>query len=307
MGNAYMAADLRVPTLMDVWLDYKRTRKLKPATEADYIKRLRQLSDWWETPINEISKGLICDRHQTLTERSPSHANLVFKVLRALMTYAEIKYEDREGAPLLKSNPVKSLSSLRAWNKIKRRKTIIGKHQMKAWFEAVYSLENVVVRDFLLTLLLTGLRRQEAALLTWDRIDLIGRRILIPDTKNGDDHELPIPNYLYRVLSERNLGKRSSNPYVFPGRVAGKSLCNSNKSYQHVIERSGVQFCLHDLRRGFATTARSAGIDKDYIKRLLNHKSQDVTDGYIIMSVEDLRKPMQLIEDCILEAAGLGF
>jgi integrase len=59
---------------------------------------------------------------------------------------------------------------------------------------------------------------------------------------------------------------------------------------------------LHDLRRTFATYADSLEIKHTSIKRLMNHKSNDVTSThYIHQSTETLRKPMQLITDYILE------
>ena len=41
------------------------------------------------------------------------------------------------------------------------------------------------------------------------------------------------------------------------------------------------------------------------IKKLLNHSEDDVTAGYIQFETEILRKPMQAIEDFILNLAGV--
>lgn len=68
-----------------------------------------------------------------------------------------------------------------------------------------------------------------------------------------------------------------------------------------VIETSGVQFILHDLRRTFITIAESLDISAYALKRLINHKmNNDVTAGYIVSDAERLRKPMQLITDHLL-------
>jgi integrase len=40
-------------------------------------------------------------------------------------------------------------------------------------------------------------------------------------------------------------------------------------------------FRCHDLRRTFATRASEVGIDYLMVKRLLNHKSNDITSQYI--------------------------
>lgn len=69
-----------------------------------------------------------------------------------------------------------------------------------------------------------------------------------------------------------------------------------------VTKSSGVHFTIHDLRRTFITIAESLDIPAYALKRLMNHKmSNDVTAGYIIVDVERLRKPMQLITDYILK------
>lgn len=68
------------------------------------------------------------------------------------------------------------------------------------------------------------------------------------------------------------------------------------------IEDSNVQFTVHDLRRTFITIAESLDIPAYALKRLLNHKmSSDVTAGYIMLDVERLRKPMQMITDHLLQ------
>jgi hypothetical protein len=42
------------------------------------------------------------------------------------------------------------------------------------------------------------------------------------------------------------------------------------------------------------------------VKRLLNHKSADVTAGYIQHDIENLREAMQAVTDYILKCAGVA-
>ena len=49
------------------------------------------------------------------------------------------------------------------WYKEKRRRTYIKPYELKAWWGAVYDLENDTYRDLLLLLLFTGLRQSEGA------------------------------------------------------------------------------------------------------------------------------------------------
>ena len=59
---------------------------------------------------------------------------------------------------------------------------------------------------------------------------------------------------------------------------------------------TGIKFRCHDLRRTFITIAESLDIPHYALKALLNHSmGNDVTGGYVVMSVDRLREPMQRV------------
>ena len=73
-----------------------------------------------------------------------------------------------------------------------------------------------------------------------------------------------------------------------------------------VSEASGVDFSLHDLRRTFITVAESLDIPAYALKRLLNHRTDgDVTGGYIVMSADRLRAPVERVAAKIQELSKL--
>jgi integrase len=93
----------------------------------------------------------------------------------------------------------------------------------------------------------------------------------------------------------------SNTNYVFPDPGKEGYIIEPRKQMAKVIEATGIQFTVHDLRRTFITIAESLDIPAYALKRLLNHKMNgDVTAGYIILDVERLRRPMQMISDYIL-------
>lgn len=156
-----------------------------------------------------------------------------------------------------------------------------------------------IVADYLLLLLFTGLRRQEAATLQWDHINLLDRTLTIPDPKNHEPLTLPLSDFVHGLLSERKT--KAVNEYVFPGTGAQGYLIEPRRHIERVTEACGVSFSLHDMRRTYITVADSLDISAYAIKRLVNHKmSRDVTAGYIISDVERLRRPMQQITDYLV-------
>jgi integrase len=68
----------------------------------------------------------------------------------------------------------------------------------------------------------------------------------------------------------------------------------------------GLTFMLHDLRRTFITIAESLDISYAALKRLLNHSDgNDVTGGYLQITTDRLRDPMERISTKLMELMGI--
>jgi integrase len=116
--------------------------------------------------------------------------------------------------------------------------------------------------------------------LEWSNLDLKRRCIRIANPKGGPTRsfDLILSRAMIRCLwRARRIGRRlfpaNAQRWVFAGplgHIRGDSLT-----------RDGLIAANHDLRRTYASLGRAAGIPKDSIGRLLNHKGGDVTDHYI--------------------------
>ncbi|MBC8553748.1 MAG: integrase family protein [Candidatus Brocadiales bacterium] len=297
--------------LGQVFEDYIRSRgtNLKDNTKKNYIGAFNSyLNNWSNKPLIEITRDMVEKKHRAITKQSPTRANTVMRHLRAYFNYAMGEYEDSSGNPIFIHNPVSRLSHVKAWNREKRKQSIIKTYDLKKWFDAVIELPqhqlnnkkpntSEVCRDLFLFILFTGLRRREASTLMWSNIDFKDHSLTIEDTKNHETHSLPLTPFLLEVLERR----KSDSPYIFQGTTLDKPLNDPKKQLDKVRKISGVYFNLHDLRRTFITIAESLDINTYALKQLLNHKDQrDVTGSYIIADVERLREPMNKISDYIL-------
>jgi len=309
------AARARNITLEQCFEDYKKARKsLKERTLYDYGRCLNVAFERWKgKPLVEITKDMVQRKHAELGEtRGQAYANLSMRFLRALFNFAIGQYEDANGRALILENPVRRLSQTRSWYRVKPRTRVIKAHELKPWLRAVMKLKNdsrsdqrEVFRDYLLFILFTGLRREEAARLKWEYVDFKARTFKVVDTKNRDDHELPMTDYLYELLRRRQLAA-GENAFVFHGPGEAGYIIEPRDSVRQIAEASGVAFTIHDLRRTFITIGEGVEIAPYALKRLVNHRmSGDVTAGYISRDVNRLREPLQKIGDYILIKSGV--
>lgn len=358
-------------TLEDALKDYLAKRKLKPSTVTLYKQLFTlHLADWLNKSASEITATMVNQRHTEIATgkrqrtklkkevnadaqtgkkavkkvepaqqiRREASADGVMRVLRAVLNYT---FADDEEAGIVRVNPVRTLSRKKAWFKVDRRRTLIKNSELLTWYKAVNGLDNAIMRDYLLFLIFTGLRRQEAATLKWKQVDFEEGCFTIVDTKNKQPHVLPLSDYLHKMLKGRQDGlklefeaaqealadaekksatltkkqmqaarnrfalaeSRLASSYVFPGEGATGYIVEPKRAIDAVTAVTGITFSCHDLRRTFATLAESLDLSSYTVKALLNHKQQigDVTGGYIILNVDRLREPMQKITNALKE------
>ena len=305
--------NLKGVTLKQTMNDYitSRNKNLKDKTISDYwILFNKLLTEWHDKELKSITRDMVEKKHITIGLTSIYRANATMRLLRALYNYAIGAYEDSKGEPTITSNPVQRISHNKAWYREKSRSNIIQPNDLKRWYSAVKELphnkiNNIrvnisdTVSDYLVFILLTGLRQSEASSLLWVDVDFNNEMFTVRDTKNHTDHTLPLTSPLLDLLNKR--GVNSISDFVFPGNNNLKALVNPYKQIKLVREDSGVYFTMHDLRRTFATVADSLDIQHHIIKRLMNHINNDVTiKHYVQPSIERLREPMNRISDYIM-------
>jgi integrase len=290
-------------TLQEVLDHYISVRSLRPNSRRTYLYILpRCLGDWMELPVTSISREMVEQRHHDLRKPTrqgtsgEAQANTVMRILGTLLNFAAANYEI-DGKPIILVNPIKRLSNNRQWYQDRRRQTVIPDHKLVDWYNAVMSLRHAKVRDYLLLLLLTGLRRNEAASLEWRDIDFQARVLTIRAelSKNKKEHRLPLSTFLEELLKQRYVENGSSD-YVFPGRGGKGHIVDSDHVIRGVAKDADCPFMIHDLRRTFLTMAERLGFSYVILKKLANHSGKnDTTFGYIVVDIERLREPTERI------------
>ena len=165
---------------------------------------------------------------------------------------------------------------------------------MPAWRSAVDKLPERQ-RDYLLLIAMTGLRRNECYGIRRQHIDLTNRLLLIPETKNGKPHTLPITPMMESILVRRCCSL-NDHDLLFAG-----------VTVEHVAEmasRAGApKFMLHDLRKMLATMGERLAIGDAALRRILNHtaKRADVLHRhYVDLNANDIRASLEEIQTALI-------
>lgn len=150
-----------------------------------------------------------------------------------------------------------------------------------------------------------GLRISEALSLKCEDINLIDGFIIIHETKNGEERQLPLSESLKNVLIQYyNYCCINANgqEYFFKKRNGDK--CSSNtiyKKFREILYRAEISHGgkgygprLHDVRHTFSVHSLAnmaeQGLDLYYclplLSKFLGHKSLSATDSYVRLTAE---------------------
>ena len=272
---------------------YLSSRTLRPRTAASYRDAVeRQLKDWIDLPLSEITPTMVLDRHADLTKANgKAVADGTMRVLRAIYNGAAYLSTDRSLPP----NPVRLKGS---WNKPPPRKGHVRADDLGRFHKTVLELVSPVGRDLILFLLFTGFRRREATTLRWKDVDLDKKviRLAAAATKSKRMLELPMSDLVSDLLEKRRAVGDAG--WVFPANARSGHVEEPRHFLEQVAKATGIEVSVHDLRRTFVSVAESTEMSVYALKALVNHSlGGDVTAGYVQHSVERLRVPAQRVAD----------
>jgi integrase len=290
-------------TVQQIFDKYKSIKKLKDSTVYNYqISLDTYLRDWKDRPIRSITGLMVIAKHAEATKKSPARADAVMRVFRALCNFAIDMYDDK----VMTIDPCRKLSVVDTWNRVGRKKTFLPAGKLKAWFNAVQSLGSDRARDTSMMLLFTGARLNEVCKLRWKDVDLEEGTVHFRDTKTGE-LLVPLCKRMLEMLKERKKTVTELSGYIFPGDELGTHYSGPRGSLQAVEEISGVHITPHDLRRTFLSYCEVLKVPVFTQKRLVSHAlPQDVTEGYVQFTMEDLRDEVERVSSYIQLHAGIA-
>lgn len=255
-----------------------------------YAKVLRDFLSWrGDRPMN---KALVNEYRQTLTG-SAARINLIMSAIRKLAAEAaDYGLLDQQTANGIKAAPGVKAHGERAglWLTKQQAQEMLTAPQLHDQ-EGKASMKAYRDRALLAAMIGAGLRRSEAAALTFDHIQQRDSRWVIVDIIGKGNHvrSIPIASWVkvaideWATLAGLQAG-RVFRPVHKGGHITGDSM--TPQAIRDIIKQYGEQIGLpelaaHDLRRTHAKLAHKGGAGVDQIQLSLGHKSLRTTERYL--------------------------
>ena len=256
------------------------------------------LADWLDRPLAGIARTEVRERHKKIGKKNgPYMANAVFRNFRAVYNDAVAQYDGLPG------NPCASLRN--RWFKEQRRQEPV--QDLRDWWLTVMQL-TPVRRSYQLFVLLTGLRRSDAATVRWEDVNFDTGTLHRPNPKGGAEKAFTIP--LSRVTLGLLQHRKRQNPILFPDSpwvfpAESKSGHIEEPKEQRQLNGKKVAHLPspHRLRDTFTTACAEVGLSPYDIDVLTNHRPPKgtVTAGYIRQDIDHLHQCQEMVTTHLLE------
>ncbi len=262
------------------WMLYANAHK-KPVSATEDKRIFEKLcSGLAKCRLGTIKKADIQALHSTIgTDNGIYAANRTLALLRAMFNIAdEIGYRG--------DNPAKGVKMF----KEESRDRFLQPGELEAFFTALEG-EPEIFRDYFLTLLLTGARKNNVMMMRWADLDLTAGFWRIAENKSGSVVVVPLVAPAVAILAAR---KETCNghEWVFPGR-RGDHLKEPDKSWARIIDRAKLaDLRIHDLRRSLGSWMAGQNVSLTIIGKVLGHKTPQATMIYSRLALDPQRLAM---------------
>lgn len=281
---------------LDAFLEWQRPPR---QTEESWMRTkgilaLEEMKSLLDMPVQTIRREHI-DTYAT-KQAAKKAAGTVYKelgVIKKLFNWLVDVREVLAKSPAAKYEP--------PCDKPKKRKRFLSKEEVDAALKGCPEW----LRGIVTVAVYTGMRRSEVLRLRWRMIDLKGKLITLPKTKNGDERVVPLNREAFEVLGEQHSKDVRPNDLVFSPSKSGEggSGDNVSKALKAVLNRLGIEDAtLHDLRRTAGSHMRMKGADPLTIGEVLGHRDYRSMMIYQRADLTHRRKAVALLDDAYVPA-----
>jgi len=262
-------------------------------------------------------------------------ARLSWRLLKGFLGWCS---EQAAYAGVLSGNPAKTKKSRESLGRVKKKKDVLQREQLPAWFDAVKKIGNPCISAYLQIMLLTGARPGEIITMRWQNVNTHWNGLTIRDKADRVTRErtIPLTPYVASLLSalpRRNEwvfssaraldmspknAKRRDAKYAAMGRQvpaggilqtsASGHMTEPNHPHTTACTMAGIEgLTLHGLRRSFKSASEWLDIPTGVRQNIMGHVAKSTDEDYTVRPLDLLRVHHEKIEAWILGQAGIKF
>lgn len=272
-------SDLRIGTM------YKRDKTLRKHT----------LEFWGNRFVDEISTDDIIKLTQKMSgEMAESHRKFIVKGLNGVFDFAvDQNFISRNPMPTIRFKMSEKIKCV--LNEDQILILLLKSQELKWEWYPHYAVA-----------LYTGMRNGEIFALTWDKVNLEKRQILVntswtekdgmKSTKSGDDRIVEIPKPLIPLLMELK-GNCLNHKFVLP-RVRGWEKGEQARFLGLFLQSIGLpRVRFHDLRASWATLLLSKGVSPSKVMAMGGWKDMDTMMVYMRKAGIDIKDATSVLDN----------
>jgi integrase len=260
----------------------KHVARLRTAKSMARTIRSELIGAWGERPIGDITKSDVINLVEEVAARAPYQAHAVFEFTRSLFNWAV----DREEFGI-EASPCDRLKASRLISAKESRDRVLDDAEIAALWRVTNRI-GFPYGHLYKTLLLTGVRRNEAAAAKPEEFDLVKRVWTIPTErfKSKTPHIVPLTAAALAVIAE--IPEHNSG-YVFSSARFNFALAKAEVDRQ-MAEELGAEprpWKTHDLRRTVRTRLASLKVADHVSEMILGHGRRGLQRVYDQHSYQD--------------------
>lgn len=269
---------------------FNKEKELVKATLDKYKKEYdNHLSKLENRPIRELKYSSL----QPILDKVPKNTSSTLKIIiNGIYSLA------------LKNDIVdKDISSLLEISKFTTRKVdrnIYNIEEIKKFRNLSDTTENKHLKDIadmLLIMLYSGMRSGEVRLLEIENIFLKENYVIGGiKTEAGKNRIIPIHPKIHNIIK---FHLNSEKKFLFETRGKEYSEANFKKHFKNIKQILGIEYNYnrHSTRHTFVTKLKQLGISEGKLKKIIGHKSKDITDGvYTHYTKDDLLEEVKKLD-----------
>ena len=273
--GVFVATSLADKTALADALD--RYAREVTSSKKGALQEFRRIEQWKRHPFavrplsNILPHDIAAYRDARLKEVSPATARLELALISHIFTIARKEW----GIPV--TNPVHDVR-MPAKSKERDRRLAHGEEEkLLATAKMFRELPEIISLA-----LETAMRRSEIARLTWDRVLLSKRTIILDDGKSGG-RKVPLSSRAGEILD--------SLPRRLDGKVFSTGENFITVGFTRICARAGIEdLRFHDLRHEATSRLFEKGLNPMQVAAITGHKTLQMLKRYTHLRAEDLAK-----------------